>query len=271
LRELVGHTDWVTDIAVAPDGHTLLSGGRDRRLILWESEASQELGKVLLHKETTVYNDVAISPDDKLLAAGTCTKTAEDGYHCLKGEVQLRNLITESVAGILHVPIEAVESVAFSPNRQTNILATGGCGALDAEGNCQTGEIRLWDPVTQQLLGDPLQGHTNSVHTLVFSLDGSKLASGGADGTVILWDVSARRPLTSPLFADSNFVTSVTFNADGSLLAASGGDSYITLWNTTSGQRKDSFQLTNSSGVVVVAFSPDRGEISTSTDSLGSK
>ena len=35
-----------------------------------------------------------------------------------------------------------------------------------------------------------LAGHSGSVVTAAFSADGSRLASGGADGSVRIWDVS---------------------------------------------------------------------------------
>lgn len=256
LRELVGHTDWVTDIAIAPDGHTLLSGGRDQRLILWNSEVTQELVKTIVRQENAIKG-AAISPDDKVLAVGKCTKAAIDRIHCLEGEVEIRDLIKDTVLNVLQVPAGGVQSVAFSPNQQANLLATGGC-TLDEAGNCLTGEIHLWDLVQQQILGSPLQGHADFVQTLAFSPDGSKLATGGYDGTVILWDIETRRQLISPTKAFDNFIASLTFSTDGSLLAASSGDGLITLWNVTNGQIQDKLPLNGSNGVMVIAFSPDQ-------------
>lgn len=232
-----------------------LGGGSDRRLILWDSEVNQKLMKIIMQQDHAI-KDTAISPDDKLLAVGKCTEAAMDRIHCLEGELEIRDLMKNTLLGVLQVPEGGVQSVAFSPKQQANLLATGGC-TLDEAGFCQTGEIRLWDAVQQQTLG-AFQGHTDFVQTLAFSPDGSQLASGGYDGSVILWDVETHRQLISQIKAFDNFITSVTFSTDGSLLAASSGDGLITLWNTTSGQLHGKLPLNGSNGVMVIAFSPDQ-------------
>jgi WD40 repeat protein len=67
--------------------------------------------------------------------------------------------------------------------------------------------------------------------SVVFSADGSLLASGSWDGSIMLWDLSTDRVLGRPLVGHGDKIESVAFSPDGKLLASAGWDSRVFLWN----------------------------------------
>ena len=75
------------------------------------------------------------------------------------------------------------------------------------------------------------EGHTADVRSVVFSPDGSKLASASYDNTVHLWDVETGTAIGSALEGHSSFVPSVVFSPDGSKLASASWDKTVRLWD----------------------------------------
>jgi WD40 repeat protein len=58
-------------------------------------------------------------------------------------------------------------------------------------------KIQLWDIVTgKELL--QLDGHGSNVTSLAFSLDGKRLVSGLANGTLLIWDMATRVKVPTP-------------------------------------------------------------------------
>jgi len=99
-----------------------------------------------------------------------------------------------------------------------------------------------------------LEGHSNLVYAVAFSLD-SKLLASASHKTIKLWDAGSGAALQT-LEGHSISVNAVAFSPDGKLLASASRDRIVKLWNAGLGAALQTLEG-HLSWVWAVAFSPD--------------
>ncbi|MDX2243106.1 MAG: WD40 repeat domain-containing protein [Leptolyngbyaceae cyanobacterium bins.302] len=168
LRSLNGHTQWVSTLAISPNGRTLASGSLDGTINLWDLETG-ELQATLFADQVTV---LAFSPDGTTLASGS--RLVKVAHTKVFHPIVLWDMATGRQLTTIAVK-EPVTAIAFSPDGQR--LAFGSTQA------------NVWDLPTQRLSYTVNSGDLNA---LIFSADGRLLLTGsdgvrGEDG-IKFWD-----------------------------------------------------------------------------------
>src|SRR5262249_58472298 len=81
-----------------------------------------------------------------------------------------------------------------------------------------------------------LSGHRGRVLALVFSPDGTELASAGDGSVVILWDVRTGQAVRRFEGHTTNTVNDVRFSDDGRRLVSAGEDRTARVWQVSTGK-----------------------------------
>ncbi len=233
---LFKHPALLHKISLSSDGHILASGGDGGTIMLWDVAKQAPLRSLHVDYRLPTLS-VALSPDGTLLAAGNCGKQSTNG-----GCQQPQVLLWEAHTGKLIDHLAAgntfdILDVAFSSDGNT-LAASSNDG------------IRLWDVTTRKPIGPTLSipggnGSLDYYSNILFSLDGTKLASYSASGSpfdFVLWDVKKNELFAHPLSEDGSFQGSVAFSPDGRQLASvfdRAGEHIFLLWDITTTSWQD--------------------------------
>ncbi|WP_416675622.1 WD40 repeat domain-containing serine/threonine protein kinase [Egbenema bharatensis] len=227
VKSLAGHSDTVWAVALAPDDQTIVSGGFDASIKLWDLPTGTH--RTLLGHSDAVRS-VAITPNGKTLVSGSSDTT-----------IKLWDLPTRELLQTLSGHSGPIWSVAVSADGQT--IASGS----------YDGTVRVWDLPTGQLI-HTLPEHYDSVWSVAISPDGETLVSGSYDGTAKIWNLRTGELIRS-LSRHSEPVRSVAISPNGQLLATASWDKTVKIWNLQTGELVHTLEG-HSDRVISVAFSP---------------
>ncbi|GMH71660.1 hypothetical protein TL16_g05712 [Triparma laevis f. inornata] len=220
---LEGHTDGINDLAVSPNGETLISVAQDSTTRIWEISKKGDCGKELKeinNNEGDRQNCVAFSHVDSYFFTGG------DGhnihiYDMAKDDCEL---LTK-----LEGHTDEITSLTSSPD-DTKLFS----GSYDYT-------IKIWDTSSSNAkewtLLKTLVGHEGGISRLSLSPCSRYLASSNSDKTVKVWNVEAGillRTIKSPKMTS---VMGVSFGRDNTIYSSS-TDGRVRTWNLAANGRE---------------------------------
>ncbi|EER36260.1 periodic tryptophan protein 2 [Candida tropicalis MYA-3404] len=261
-----GHRDYVIDAFFSKDQETIYTVSKDGALFTWEyterpseesddEEEDEDEEKPMSWRITAknfFYSDgklrcATFHPDSKLLVVGFTN-----------GEFRIYEIEDFNLIQSLSMGQNAVNTV--------NINKTGEWLAF---GSSKLGQLVVYEWQSESYILKQ-QGHFDSLNTLCYSPDGSRIATGSEDGKIKIWDIRSGFCLMT-FTEHTASVTQVQFAKRGNVLFSSSLDGTIRAWDLIRFRNFRTFTATtripfnclavDPSGEVVVGGSQDTFEI----------
>ena len=247
MATLAGHRDAVYALTGGA-GSAIYSGSADGMVVGWDAADPTRDGELLARVENSVYA-LRHLPGLNLLVLG----------HNFQG-IQVIDLARKQLASATALPPVAIFEIVFSESRQRLYTALGDgtlavltvpdfrleklvrladkslrCLALHEDrselvvgsSDTLTRVLDLDSLETKYTLGES----TNSVFSVAFSPDGTRLLTAGRDAQIRTWDVAAGYALAATVPAHLYTINHLAFSPDGRYLASCSLDKSIKLWD----------------------------------------
>lgn len=279
LRQINGHQDVILSIRFSPDGSTLATASRDRRIGLWDVESGdckwfQEHGDWV--------RSVCFNPDGSSVVSGGDDQTLRI-WDVSRGKCQ--RIVRGYANGIINLKAQDHLVVTGSADKQVrlwqidqngilgytrsigNTHTIGHAIALNRDGsllavNTHSGVIQVWGRQEDRIISQ-LIGHNHNVTSLEFDRDSLRLVSGDNQGWITLWDIQKSRCLwVSRLH--TTWIWDLVYHPTDPLICSCSDDGTIRIWDY---QGNCCFVLEDHGQPVTgLAFTPDHHLVSCSFD-----
>lgn len=203
---------WLYDLAISPDGRSILTGYSDGKAILWSRD-----GELIysLENHTDAISTVAFSPDGTLALTGSYDKSI-GLWDIVTGK--LLQGLDESAS---YYAVGKITSVEINPKKEEVVFGD------------DAGNVFVWDYEYKKPYRLPRK-HSNYVLDVDFSSDGVRFISSSADSTIAIWNADN---LASEGILDVSeaypgiWVKSAEYSPDNRKILAALSNGLILLWD----------------------------------------
>ena len=144
----------------------------NRTVRIYDASTGTVSGETWSPGRTYYFVAIAMSPDNKILAAGS------DDYSIVLYNMDTRSVINQPMRGHTGVSASITLYITYScPPQAITSLAFSKDGQLLASGSDDS-TVRLWNVRKGTIFCDPLYGHTGAVWSVTFSPDMKQLITG---------------------------------------------------------------------------------------------
>ncbi len=175
------HNGWVLGAAFSGDGKRLATAGADRSIQLWDVGTWEQ---TLRYTVPATAHSVALSPDGNTVV-GAVGGAEEWALRIGRISTDLKQVARRRPTARAMSTGSGMPLDIVWPAKATNVFAA-----------CHDHTVRAYQGSSGRLL-TTYSGHTDWVYCVASNAEGSKLASGSADGTVKLWDGAGGKPLAT--------------------------------------------------------------------------
>jgi WD40 repeat protein len=267
-KTLDGHTNYVWDVVITPDGRRVLSASNDTTVRMWDVASGNHLATFSGHQAAVC--SVAVSAAGRSVAAGAMdgsvlvwelTSTAqrcrlEHGAADAKVGWGLKedDLLTGGADGVLRIwKIPSCRETRAIRAHEAPILKVVFLDDGDRLVSISADKtIRVCSLASGECIR-VCTGHTGEVNSVAISADKKTMVSASEDRTIRVWDL-ASGDCTATLSGHSDIVWRIAVSPDGALAASGSADDTVRIWDLTTNECVQ--ELPHPDCVAAVTFSP---------------
>ncbi len=205
-------------VIYSPDGKYIVSSTGLGSIQIWE--ASTGVCLKILKKRLGFISSIAFSPDGQRIIG--------DSFDNI---IDMIDVKTGKSIQTFKGHLTAIASVAYSPDGNYIVSGSDKFNLSHSnkyprwDSNCV---IKIWDANTGECLKN-LEGHSDSVNSVAYSLDGKRIISGSNDKTIKIWDANTGECLQT-LKGHLDRVESVAYSPDCTKIISGSDDGTIKIW-----------------------------------------